>query len=340
MVRLLLAWPKMPPTRKAGHFQGEGAMNFTYATTDTSGRRRLDYWSEIVCKRLVPAAAHFSVRDDFRGALDGHSFGQLMVCRMRSQPHTFERSEHDVHLRPEEDIVAAMVQAGSARMLQDGREVVVRPGDVVLYDGARPFLHELQPDSMLLVRIPRAQLLSRFGGAERMMAVRIAEGRTMAGLLHGMAQEAYQLSAQDAAGVTGARFAGAFLDTLTAAMEMQAAGMAGHEATRYDQLYRRAQQYIHAHLDDPELDSDGIAEALHVSPRTLTRVFSTQDTTVMQQVWKLRLEASFSVLQEGRVRQVSQAAFQCGFTDLSHFSRVFKKCYGATPRSLLRTAAS
>jgi AraC-like DNA-binding protein len=321
-------------------FSGAGAMNFTYATTETSGHRRLDYWSEIVCKRLVPAAAHFSMRDDFRGALDGHSFGQLMVCRMRSQAHTFERSERDVQSRPEEDIVAALVQAGSARMLQDGREIVVRPGDVVLYDGARPFLHELHPESMLLVRIPRAQLLSRFGGAERMMTLRIAEGRSMAALLHGMAQEAYQLSPQDAAGVTGARFAGAFLDTLTAAMEIQAASMAGHEATRYDQLYSRAHQYIRVHLDDTEMDSDSIADALHVSPRTLTRVFANHDTTVMQQVWKCRLEASFSVLQEGRVRQVSQAAFQCGFSDLSHFSRVFKKCYGATPRSLLRLAAS
>ncbi|MBN8746602.1 Transcriptional activator NphR [Xylophilus ampelinus] len=315
-------------------------MNFSYATTDTSGRRRLDYWSEIVCKRLVPAAAHFSVRDNFRGELDGHSFGQLMVCRMRSEAHTFRRSEHDVRRRPEDDIVVALVQAGSARMHQDGREVVVRPGDVVLYDGARPFLHELQPDSILLVRIPRAQLLSRFGGAEHMMTLRIAEGRTMAGLLHGMAQEAYQLSAQDAAGVTGARFAGAFLDTLTAAMEMQADAMMGRQASRYDRLYERAQQYIRIHLDDAELDSDGIADALHVSPRTLTRVFSAQDTTVMQQVWKLRLEASFSALQEGRVRQVSQAAFQFGFSDLSHFSRAFKKCFGATPRSLLGARAS
>jgi AraC-like DNA-binding protein len=55
----------------------------------------------------------------------------------------------------------------------------------------------------------------------------------------------------------------------------------------------------------------------------------------MHHVWKRRLDAAFRVLEEGRVHQVSQAALQCGFNDLSHFSRAFRNAFGVTPSSLL-----
>ena len=314
-------------------------MHFNYSTADVSGARRLDYWAESVCKRLIPAAGGFGQASDFHGSLTGHSLGGLTVCRMSSQPHTFDRTAHHVRVAPEEDIVAVLMQEGTALLQQGGREVQVRPGDIVLYDAARPFVHHLAPASALLVRMPRQQLLSRFARAEAMATVRIAEGRTMAALLMRMAQEAFDTPSDRTPGAAQARLAGAFLDTLTAAMEVQdgggAEGAQGAQPSRYGSVYQRASAYIDAHLDDCELDSDGIAAAMHISARTLARVFATHGTTVMHHVWKRRLETSFRVLQEGRVRQVSQAALQCGFNDLSHFSRAFRNAFGVTPRSLL-----
>lgn len=314
-------------------------MHFNYSTADVSGARRLDYWAESVCRRLIPAAGKFGREGDFQGSLMGHTLGNLTLCRMSSQPHTFDRTAHHVRVSPEEDFVAVLMQEGSALLQQGGREVQVRPGDIVLYDAARPFVHHLAPASALLVRMPRQQLLSRFGRAESMATVRIAEGRSMATLLMRMAEEAFDFSAGgtlDTPGAAGARLAGAFLDTLTAAMEMQdGRGTDGAQGSRYGSTYQRAGAYIDAHLDDSELDGDGIAAAVHISPRTLARVFATHGTTVMHHVWQRRLEAAFRVLKEGRVRQVSQAALQCGFNDLSHFSRAFRNAFGVTPRSLL-----
>jgi AraC-like DNA-binding protein len=315
-------------------------MHFNYSTADVSGARRLDYWAESVCKRLIPAAGKFSPQRDFQGSLTGHTLGNLTLCRMSSQPHTFDRTPHHVRVAPEEDFVAVLMQEGTALLQQGGREVQVRPGDIVLYDAARPFVHHLAPASALLVRMPRQQLLSRFARAEAMATVRIAEGRSMATLLMRMAEEAFDFSAGGAPDAAGARLAGAFLDTLTAAMEMQDShGTDGAQGSRYGSAYQRASQYIDAHLDDSALDSDGIAAAVHLSARTLARVFATHGTTVMHHVWKRRLDAAFRVLNEGRVHQVSQAALQCGFNDLSHFSRAFRNAFGMTPSSLLPGAA-
>ncbi|MEM5421165.1 helix-turn-helix domain-containing protein [Paraburkholderia ferrariae] len=314
-------------------------MNFSYSTAAVRAGHRLDYWAECVCKQLIPANANFGTQADFSGALSGHSLGSLTICHMNSGEHTFLRTEANIRAMPNEDFVALMVRSGAATMMQDDREVELLPGDIVLCDAARPFINGLMSDSTYLLRIPRAQLLSRFSGAERMMAVRIAQGRAMARLLHEMAEEAYKWQGHSGCGAAEARLASALVDTLTAAMEVQAAGSGCEAASRYDTLFDRADKYIRGHLDDGTLTSVDIALALHVSNRTLVRAFASRNTTVMHHVWQRRLEASFSILTERRVRQVSQAALQCGFNNLAHFSRAFRKAFGTTPGSLLHGEA-
>jgi AraC-like DNA-binding protein len=330
----------MPDMVIAGRlFWGTSMIDFDYSTAGLSTVQTRDYWSEMVCRELIPATAEFA-EPEFDGHLHGHSFGSLVVCRMSARPHTFLRTSQHLRLSSDEDFVVAMVQSGSVAMKQCGREVLARPGDVVLYDAARPFVHALSTVSILLVRIPRQQLLMRFGAAESMIAVRIAEGKSMAGLLHGMAEQALSLPRSGPAlQVAEARFAGAFVDMLAAAMEMQGEGVPAKEASRYDALYDRAVRYIDAHFGDGELDSNTIADALHVSDRTLSRAFAKQGTTVMQGLWKRRLDQSYLAIKEGRVHQVTQAAYQCGFNDLSHFSRAFRNTFGITPTSLLRRDA-
>jgi AraC-like DNA-binding protein len=54
----------------------------------------------------------------------------------------------------------------------------------------------------------------------------------------------------------------------------------------------------------------------------------------MHWLWHRRIEASYCALKEGHVRNVTEAALRFGFSDLSHFSRAFKKTYGMSPLAL------
>lgn len=276
---------------------------------------------------------------EFDGLLTGHELGSLTVCQMQAGAHTFVRNEHLVRTAPEDDFVAAFVKAGSMRMSQNGQQVFVGVGGIVMLDAARPFTHDMDRNTVLLIRVPRQQLLSRFPRAEHMMGCEIAKGSPMGALLHGMADEAFRQQPSTAAKAAQARFAAAFLDTLTAAMEIQIEGEGTSHALRNDSVYQKAIKHIEANLDNCDLDSNDIAIAAHTSLRTLARIFAMQGTTVMHYVWKRRLDTSFNILSEGRVKHVSQAAYQCGFNDLSHFSRSFKNTFGTTPRSLLQTRA-
>jgi AraC-like DNA-binding protein len=106
--------------------------------------------------------------------------------------------------------------------------------------------------------------------------------------------------------------------------------------TRHADLLGRVKKYLLDNLHDAELSIESIARANNVSERTLSRIFVAESTTPIRWLWQQRLAASYKALVDGNVRQVTDAALNCGFNDLTHFSRSFKRTYGKSPNSLVR----
>ena len=239
---------------------------------------------------------------------------------------------------PNETFLLSLMRSGTGQLSQSGRTTPVGPGDIVLYDAERPFTYALAPESVLLLRIPRRQLLYRAPLAERYTAVRFMPDKPITGLLSNMIQDAARLElTDDLPPSVQAQFAGSLLDLLGAAIQVQMSGDT-IEANHRNQVLEKAKNFIDAHLDDPSLTVERIAMAVKVSERTLTRIFADSGITPMRWVWQRRLETAHLSLVEGRVSRVTEAAFRYGFNNVSHFSRLFKLVYGCSPRALLNSS--
>ncbi|MDB5732797.1 MAG: AraC-type DNA-binding protein [Variovorax sp.] len=310
-------------------------MELNYSTHAVTMDQRFDYWSDVVCKHFIPASSRVSNRDKFDASFSVRSLGNLTLAEMSSPHHSWERTPQHLRTGPNEDFMLSLMVSGRGVLSQSGRTVVQQAGNIVLYDAARPFSYDLEPQSVLLLRVPRKQLLFRVPEADKLTAINLAAGHSVGTLLASMVREAavIDLPGHQAAQVP---LAASLLDMLAVVLQMQVDGCATALSSR-EALFRGACDYINEHLDDCEMDVEQIAAAKYVSARTLTRVFAEHGTTPMHWLWQRRLEASHCALIEGRVRQVTQAAFQNGFSDLSHFCRVFKKTYGTTPHTLLRS---
>jgi AraC-like DNA-binding protein len=76
-----------------------------------------------------------------------------------------------------------------------------------------------------------------------------------------------------------------------------------------------------------------LAALCHVSQRTIQRHFkSNYNVTVCEWLNILRLDRAYKRLLAGD--RIKEVAFELGFKQLSHFSRVFKARFGYPPRTL------
>ena len=95
-----------------------------------------------------------------------------------------------------------------------------------------------------------------------------------------------------------------------------------------------AEAFMRSHLDG-SIHLDDICKNIGVSRTTLKRLFrQTLSMSVMEHYQSLRLQEACLHLRTGRVN-VSQIAYELGYSSLPAFSRQFKQILGITPREYI-----
>jgi AraC family transcriptional activator of tynA and feaB len=137
-------------------------------------QERFAYWHDLIC-RLFPRAAGRRGDDlPFVAHLDRSVLGTVEVSDISCNALRYDRARQDQRQDDNEDFLLSLMLQGSAQLEQDGRIAVQGPGDIVLYDAARPFIYDFpQAYRILLAKIPRRAMLSRLPDAERMTAVTV-----------------------------------------------------------------------------------------------------------------------------------------------------------------------
>jgi AraC-like DNA-binding protein len=97
---------------------------------------------------------------------------------------------------------------------------------------------------------------------------------------------------------------------------------------------------IVTNLGDCDLTATAVARRLRVTPRYIHKLFEGEGLTFSAFVLNRRLCHAHRILGDPRLghHRISSVAFDVGFGDLSHFNRVFRRRYGATPSEIKRTA--
>ena len=237
--------------------------------------------------------------------------------------------------QPEDILGFQFVCRGVELVRERGRSVALNAGDIVLWDG-------LQPTDVEIVEsfYKRTLLFPR----ERVLAVcpRLADVRAMPPLDHSgparlLVRYVNALVAEfpglEPAARTSA--ANAALELLRAAIEpnLPTSRSATREAMRAE-----IRRYVRTHLQDPALDPASIARAYSMSVRALHALFEDADASVAGLVRSERLARCLEDLQRPNAGSVTEIAFRWGFCDAAHFSRVFKREFGATPSEIRRAA--
>lgn len=108
-----------------------------------------------------------------------------------------------------------------------------------------------------------------------------------------------------------------------------------------DQLrIRNMLEYIHTYFSDPIILSD-IAKAADIGERECLRCFKrTIQLSPMQYLLKYRVMKGADLLLQKPEKGISQIALLCGFDSPSHFSKMFRRYYGYSPKEYRNNSIS
>ena len=99
----------------------------------------------------------------------------------------------------------------------------------------------------------------------------------------------------------------------------------------------RVRDMLHDRFRDQDLELRTLAREARVHPASLTRAFRhAYGVTPSDYLRTLRLQWSMQELRAGE-RSLTEIALEAGFADQSHFSRAFRRQFGATPGAVRRT---
>jgi AraC-like DNA-binding protein len=309
----------------------------TFSTSEQPHHRRLEYWNDLTGSAFTPLVTDPVDRHAFAGRLTRTQIGEIRLSEARSEPATVHHSRAHV-ARAREALFMLCVQLdGMSVHRQQGREAVLRYSDFHLLDSLRPYeVNFQQTNRMLVLSIPQHALRRRLANPEGLVGIALSGRSGMAGLLSSLLCNFWSERRAGDDRCLSPHFSEAILDLIASAY----AGIAQNVAGTSLALARREQirSYVESHLHNPGLTPGQVAEAAHLSVRRLHQLFEADGETIGSYILRRRLEecarAMSDSAQQGRT--VTEIAFLHGFNNASHFGRVFRERYGASPTEYRR----
>jgi AraC-like DNA-binding protein len=224
---------------------------------------------------------------------------------------------------------------GDCLLEQDERRALLQAGDLVIYDTTRPYsIHVGRSYRSLVLVIPRERL-------QRISPDQIAKvtaqsmsgehgvGSLVAGILGNLAVNSDQFGES-----SRSRLADHLVGFVYTLLAERIDVVVGPESARRVLLFR-IMRFIDNELGDSDLDADRIAAAHYVSVSYVRKILKKEEgLSVGDLIRRRRLERCARDLRDPRQADSSIGTIsgRWGFTDSSHFSKVFRKAYGACPR--------
>ncbi len=273
----------------------------------------------------------------FRAESEFYELDGLVFGRASYSGTTYTREPQ--HLRSgETDRISLQLPIGGGveRGLIGDRPFAAATDRITLRDWAHPFTTASEPHEQLSLLIPRERVIAHDFVYEQRPVITwmldAPQGRMLANALISLWQALPEASAADAP-----TLAGGILGLLNGLISPDSGRR--QEPLPPQALLGAMTRFLDTRLADPTLGVDQLLAAFRCSRASVYRCFR-ECGGVQSYIRTQRLANCFRDLKRltSSRQRVREVALRWGFTDMSHFYRVFKRQFGITPSEVVDAA--
>jgi len=304
-----------------------------FSTDDFPEHKRIEAYREVYSRTIV--------KHDLEPIGDGPFYFKASLCSLpslglaTSSISSCRRIHRRQHIESD-DFALGIALSGGCIVQQRGREAAIRTGEAILTTAAYPAAVTIVPDSRSIsLRVPMSVLGSSLAGLGR-RPQRIPGTIEGLRLLTGYVGTIWDTDVLNDPALRDI-VVGHIHDLIRLSLGAQGdarwlAQERGGAAARRAAILRA----IILHSCDQNLSAAVGATRLGITPRYVHLLLEETGKSFTHHVLERRLEQAAALLRDPRWRErkISDVALEAGFTDLSHFSRAFRRRYGVTPSDM------
>lgn len=311
------------------------------STRSVAPQCRLEFWHRQIAASLPDLKVSPATDKPFDADILATQYGKLKFIGIACTPSLVQRAPSRLRASREPAFLLHLQRNGTCIHRTPAGEACLSPGDLLLCDDALPYEQVFAArHDVLVIRVPQATLRRRLPTPELFLNRRICGSEGTGALVSRFISHFWDLTRSGIEARAAERITDSICDLLaTAFIDADPRPLQGSSV---QSMWRvRICRHIDQHLPDPDLGPAAIAAHFRVSARYLHKLFSGQEEAISRYILRRRLEEARHCLQDTaqNPKTIATIAFEWGFTNATHFARVFREHFGTSPSQVRRKPA-
>lgn len=312
-------------------------MDLVFSTDHYAPSARYAAWRDAICDVYVHVDVKATDPERYRGFIREAKFGEVVLTDILLSEQRIRRNRRHISQLDKECYYLQLIHKGRISVLQRGETHKSNAARGAVFSATEQYeLYGHGEVRSFYLEIPRNEFAQRFP-RER---IPVSASLNTAGGLGRIATEFCASLATDGSKLEDSVRAGLgnqLMDLLAFSLLTTEGDMPAAEGSVRRARLRAVQNWIEAHLGDPNLSLDRVAAANSMSLRYLHLIFEAEEMSASEWIWNRRLQLAYDCLAQGDGRTITSIAYDHGFNSSAHFSTLFRRKYGVSPRDVARS---